>query len=568
MKKKIVAALIAVAVTGTCAGLISACGGHEHAYADNTVAPTCTEQGYTTHTCECGDTYTDSYVEALGHDYEIDSEEADCTKGGYIEKTCKREGCDYSSFEILAKGEHTLVTDSAVAKTCTTDGLTEGSHCAVCGEVIVAQQKVLASHNIVTDVAIAATCTEEGLTEGSHCDECGVELVAQNVVAKIPHNVNGKNFCLTCNEDVSTPGLICSLNADGKSYKVTAMNEAAGATNVYIPAEYEGLPVTVIGKDVFRYNRDGRVDNLKSVFIPDTVTTIEAGAFANCKFENISIPDSVVSVDSSAFASCVNLNFNKYQNGLYLGNADNPYLVLYKLESKKITEFTTHNDTKIVVEALFEYCEDLTSVTLSNKIVSIPDYFFYECTGLINVTLGNGLKSIGMGVFDGCSSLTFLEIPSTVEEIGIGAFSSCSKLATLSLPYIGENKDGSGNSMLGHAFKYTGTAQNDGYVRSALKTLIITNATVIGKDALNSCKYIETVVLCDTITSIEANAFKGCTALKNVFYTGNADKWSEISINSQSCLVQDKVLYYSKSKPEENAQNYWHYVDGSPVAWE
>ena len=31
-------------------------------------APTCTEQGYTTHTCACGESYMDSYVDALGHD--------------------------------------------------------------------------------------------------------------------------------------------------------------------------------------------------------------------------------------------------------------------------------------------------------------------------------------------------------------------------------------------------------------------------------------------------------------------------------------------------------------------
>lgn len=41
---------------------------HIHTYTDNVTAPTCTEQGYTTHTCaDCGDSYTDSYTDALGH---------------------------------------------------------------------------------------------------------------------------------------------------------------------------------------------------------------------------------------------------------------------------------------------------------------------------------------------------------------------------------------------------------------------------------------------------------------------------------------------------------------------
>ena len=39
-----------------------------HTYEEVVTAPTCTEQGYTTHTCtKCGDSYVDSYVEALGH---------------------------------------------------------------------------------------------------------------------------------------------------------------------------------------------------------------------------------------------------------------------------------------------------------------------------------------------------------------------------------------------------------------------------------------------------------------------------------------------------------------------
>ena len=42
---------------------------HEHTYTETVTAPTCTEQGYTTHTCECGDSYVDTYVDALGHDY-------------------------------------------------------------------------------------------------------------------------------------------------------------------------------------------------------------------------------------------------------------------------------------------------------------------------------------------------------------------------------------------------------------------------------------------------------------------------------------------------------------------
>ncbi len=81
-----------------------------------------------------------------------------------------------------AKG-HTPVVDAAVAATCTETGLTEGSHCGVCNEVLTKQEVVPAKgHTPVVDAAVAATCTETGLTEGSHCGVCNEVLTKQEVV--------------------------------------------------------------------------------------------------------------------------------------------------------------------------------------------------------------------------------------------------------------------------------------------------------------------------------------------------------------------------------------------------
>ena len=93
---------------------------------------------------------------------------------------------------VTPKAEHTVVVDAAVTATCTTTGLTEGSHCSVCGEVIVAQKVIpIGKHSAVTDPAVAATATSTGLTEGSHCSVCGKIIVAQTVIPALGGNQGG-----------------------------------------------------------------------------------------------------------------------------------------------------------------------------------------------------------------------------------------------------------------------------------------------------------------------------------------------------------------------------------------
>ena len=89
---------------------------------------------------------------------------------------------------------HEVVVDEAIPATCITTGLTEGSHCAVCGKVLVAQEEVpeTEEHTPVTDEAIPATCKEAGWSEGSHCGVCNIVLVSQMPVAKLKHSYNQK----------------------------------------------------------------------------------------------------------------------------------------------------------------------------------------------------------------------------------------------------------------------------------------------------------------------------------------------------------------------------------------
>ena len=151
---------------------------HQHDYAAAVTAPTCTEQGYTTHTCVCGDSYIDSYTNALGHDYiDHEAKAATCTEIGWeAYRTCNR--CDYTSYkEIPIKG-HTssaAVRENEVAATCTVDGsYDEVVYCSNCDAELSREAKKLDAlgHDYVDHAAKAATCTEIGWEAYRTCKRC------------------------------------------------------------------------------------------------------------------------------------------------------------------------------------------------------------------------------------------------------------------------------------------------------------------------------------------------------------------------------------------------------------
>ena len=101
---------------------------------------------------------------------------------------CEKCRQPYLKVVLPATKEHTEVVDPKVEATCTEDGLTEGSHCSVCGEILKAQEVIPATgHTAAVVPRVEATCTEDGLTEGSRCSVCGETLKAQEVIPATGH---------------------------------------------------------------------------------------------------------------------------------------------------------------------------------------------------------------------------------------------------------------------------------------------------------------------------------------------------------------------------------------------
>ena len=104
---------------------------HVHSYKSTVVAPTCTAKGYTEHKCSCGDSYKDSYTDALGHSMKEQTVAATCTAGGYTQRTCSRCGATEKTNTTAALGHD--YKDTVVAPTTTSEGYTEHK-CSRCGD--------------------------------------------------------------------------------------------------------------------------------------------------------------------------------------------------------------------------------------------------------------------------------------------------------------------------------------------------------------------------------------------------------------------------------------------------
>lgn len=170
---------------------------HTNVVKDNAVDPTCTDPGLTegSHCEACKAVITaQQEVPALKHDWKVTSStNATCKTPGTVTSECQRCGEKKEETGVLDPTNHEgpIETDAAVPATCTSKGLTAGTHCSACGATILAQQTTEINPNnhtnVVTDKAVAPTCTDPGRTEGSHCEGCKTVIVAQQTINALDH---------------------------------------------------------------------------------------------------------------------------------------------------------------------------------------------------------------------------------------------------------------------------------------------------------------------------------------------------------------------------------------------
>ena len=455
---------------------------HTHDYKSTVTEPTCTEDGYTTYTCSCGETYTSDIVPAKGHSpVLVGAKDATCTEDGYTgDEVCSVCG------DIITKGEkiehfaHNYVNGKcATCGAIDTDNVIDSGYCGGEGDgtnltwtlykngtLEISGTGKMASWFGSSYGSYGASEAPWSYHNGDYLNKKIVKIVINEGVTSI-----GKWAFMGCNNSLSVvipdsvidieeafaycTGLTCITIPDSvTNIGRSAFENCTSLTSVAIPDR-----VTSIGGGAF----DG-CTGLTSITIPDRVTSIGGGAFAGCTgLTSITIPDRVTSIGGSAFSGCTGL-----------------------------TSVTIPNSVKNIGERAFRECGDLTSVTFPDSLVNLGSYAFQNCKSLETVNIKSCANSIGSYAFQGCTALKNLTLPSNLETIGQFAFEGCTSFETLNIP--------------GKVSK-------------------------IDNSAFSGCTALKSVSLPLSLKTVGNAAFRYCDNIEDVYYEGDSVQWSEIKID-------------------------------------
>lgn len=290
-----------------------------------------------------------------------------------------------------------------------------------------------------------------------------------------------------------------SFTSYGKVLPKSGDVAASGVNN-------EGTNWSLTSDGILTISGSGKIGNpswkewkgfVKKIVIEEGITEISMEAFAYCPgLEEVLIPESVTVIADKAFTYCDSLQKVSLPEGLtYIGNS------------------------------AFEGCGSLEEVILPDSVEYLGEGAFRMCYGLEKVVLSPKMKKIARETFWRSENLLTVIIPEGIEEIGDRAFLECTGLEEIVLP---DTLKKLGQSVFQHAFTYkkkVSLTVSKGiteigdmcFEKCNIAELIwLAPIETITEEMFAQCRYMERLVLGDSITKIEFRAFAYCISLETI----------------------------------------------------
>ena len=333
---------------------------------------------------------------------------------------------------------------------------------------------------------------------------------------------------------------VVSVTTGKPGYSVKAGSDIGKVTQITIPAMYNGLPV--IGIEQMGFANCG---HLTKISIPDTVETIYLGldgpwygtgsALYHCSaLEYVDVYE--VSGNHQKFYKSIDgalVHMSDY-NGVELAYV--PYA--WNLDEYKIPDEITTIPTN-----LFRSYKTLKKIIVSKNVTKIDSGAFYQCTmdELVFEEGGDKPLTIGAGVFMYCDfdSITLpARMGELTDEKGIAnVFYYCDELEEIKVENGNEfysAKDGFLYNKEGTVLLYAPRGKS-GVITIPVGTITIQANSFASylNSSTESCKLITKVIIPIGVEKIGAGAFKGCTALVEVEFSGDAND-AKIDIDKEA----------------------------------
>ncbi|MBQ9531405.1 MAG: leucine-rich repeat protein [Eubacterium sp.] len=403
-----------------------------HNYTAAVIDPSCTERGYTKHTCSlCGNTYNSDYTETIPHSWDagVVTTESTCSQEGVKTYTCTE--CSATKTEAIPvdSNKHSY-TSEVIAPSCTEQGYTIYT-CSFCGNTYVDDYVDATGHDYLPTVT-SATCLAGGYTTYT-CSKCGDSYV-DNETAAGDHSWNdGEILKAATYSETGSVKYTCSVCGETKTEDINYITGTCGE-DVHYSFEIATGTLTLSGSGPmasYEYSKSPFYENhsIKHLVIEEGVTSVCLYAFTGCKkMESAVIPASLTRVSYCAFSWCTSLTsitVNE-ENPVY-DSRNNCNAIIRTADNLLITgcKTTVIPDTVTAInECAFYGCNEMKHITIPNSVTRLGELSFYRCEALEKITIPNSVTRIDGGAFLGCKKINHFVIPDSVSSIGSDSFAA------------------------------------------------------------------------------------------------------------------------------------------------